>query len=82
MPGLPDSTCRLLQVADMIVQRAEMGKNYGVVLIPEGLVEYMHDVSTMIAGKQNSWGWHCLPDRALIALSRRFVPASSHCRVE
>ena len=34
----------------MVAQRAELGKNFGVVLIPEGLVEYMHDVSTLIAG--------------------------------
>ena len=40
----------------MIAHRAEQGKNYGVVLIPEGLVEYMHDVSTLIAGKWTGWG--------------------------
>ncbi|KAI7839314.1 hypothetical protein COHA_007012 [Chlorella ohadii] len=36
------------QVADMVAQRAELGKNFGVVLIPEGLVEFMHDVSELI----------------------------------
>jgi hypothetical protein len=40
-----------LQIADIVAQRAAAGKNYGVVLIPEGLVEYMHDVSTLIAGE-------------------------------
>ncbi|EFN58046.1 hypothetical protein CHLNCDRAFT_34452 [Chlorella variabilis] len=44
--GLKDVT---RQIADMIAQRAELGKNFGVVLIPEGLVEFMHDVSTLIA---------------------------------
>ena len=34
----------------MVAQRAELGKNFGVVLIPEGLVEFMHDVSALIAG--------------------------------
>ena len=47
--------CRCLhvpgaQVADMVAQRAELGKNFGVVLIPEGLVEFMHDVSELITG--------------------------------
>ncbi|PRW56738.1 pyrophosphate--fructose 6-phosphate 1-phosphotransferase subunit beta [Chlorella sorokiniana] len=37
------------QVADVIAQRAAEGRNYGVVLIPEGLVEHVHDVSTLIA---------------------------------
>ncbi|PSC71535.1 pyrophosphate-fructose 6-phosphate 1-phosphotransferase subunit beta [Micractinium conductrix] len=36
------------QVADMVAQRAELGKNFGVVLVPEGLVEFMHDVSALI----------------------------------
>lgn len=34
----------------MVAQRAELGKNFGVVLVPEGLVEFMHDVSALIAG--------------------------------
>ena len=38
------------QVADMVVQRAELGKDFGVVLIPEGLVEFLHDVSDLILG--------------------------------
>jgi hypothetical protein len=37
------------QIADMVAQRAELGKDFGVVLIPEGLVEFMHDVSALIA---------------------------------
>ena len=36
----------------MVERRAEQGKNYGLLLIPEGLVEFMHDVSALIAGKQ------------------------------
>lgn len=32
-------TCTVLQIADVVVARAEAGKNYGVVLVPEGLVE-------------------------------------------
>ncbi|KAL4442021.1 hypothetical protein ABPG77_011282 [Micractinium sp. CCAP 211/92] len=37
------------QIADVVVQRAEQGMNYGVILIPEGLIEHMNDVSTLIA---------------------------------
>lgn len=36
-------------VADCVEQRASVGKNYGVVLLPEGLVEFVHDISTLIA---------------------------------
>lgn len=31
------------EISDLIVKRAETGKNYGVILIPEGLVEFMPD---------------------------------------
>jgi 6-phosphofructokinase len=47
----------VLQIADVVVQRAERGKNYGIVLIPEGLVEYAHDVSSLIAGEQHTHHW-------------------------
>ena len=29
------------QVADMIMKRAEHGKQYGVILVPEGLIEFI-----------------------------------------
>ena len=32
----------------MIVKRSEEGRNYGVVLIPEGLVEFIPDITTLI----------------------------------
>jgi len=37
------------QIADCVAQRAEAGLNYGIVLLPEGLVEFVHDIATMIA---------------------------------
>ena len=40
----------------MVAQRAELGKNFGVVLIPEGLVEFMHDVSELISGAARGRG--------------------------
>ena len=36
------------KVADLVAARAAAGKNYGVVLLPEGLVEFAHDMSTLI----------------------------------
>jgi len=35
-------------ICDMICKRADMGKNYGVVLIPEGLVEFIPEISVLI----------------------------------
>ena len=36
-------------MVDIIVKRAEMGKNYGVALIPEGLIEFIPVMKTMIS---------------------------------
>lgn len=44
----------VLQVADMVEARVEAGKNYGVILIPEGLIEQVHDVSALISGECKS----------------------------
>jgi len=37
------------QIVDMIVKRASQGKNYGILLIPEGIIEFLHgfDPSTL-----------------------------------
>ncbi|KAK9839495.1 hypothetical protein WJX81_005636 [Elliptochloris bilobata] len=36
------------QVADIVAARAAVGKNYGVILIPEGLLEHVPEVSALI----------------------------------
>jgi len=36
------------ELADVICQRAEKGKNYGVFLIPEGLIEFIPEMKTLI----------------------------------
>ncbi|WP_059358918.1 diphosphate--fructose-6-phosphate 1-phosphotransferase [Parachlamydia acanthamoebae] len=36
------------QITDMICLRAEKKKNYGVILIPEGLIEFIPEVKTLI----------------------------------
>ena len=35
-------------IADCVAERAAAGMNYGVVLLPEGLVEFVHDISALI----------------------------------
>jgi diphosphate-dependent phosphofructokinase len=36
------------QIVDLICERAELGKNYGVILIPEGLLEFIPDCQQLI----------------------------------
>jgi len=35
-------------IADIVVRRAEEGKNYGILIVPEGLPEFITDIKTMI----------------------------------
>jgi diphosphate-dependent phosphofructokinase len=35
-------------IADVIVERALAGKNYGTILIPEGILEFIHEVNVLI----------------------------------
>jgi pyrophosphate--fructose-6-phosphate 1-phosphotransferase len=35
-------------IADVVVERASMGKNYGTILIPEGILEFIHEVNVLI----------------------------------
>ncbi len=37
-----------LEIADMICVRAEQGKSYGVILIPEGIIEFIPEFSLLI----------------------------------
>jgi diphosphate-dependent phosphofructokinase len=36
------------QIADLVCARAELGKQYGVILIPEGLIEFIPEIATLI----------------------------------
>ena len=36
-------------MCEVIAKRAEMGKNFGIVIIPEGLIEFIPEMKTMIA---------------------------------
>ncbi len=35
-------------IADIVVQRAQAGKNYGTILIPEGILEFIHEINILI----------------------------------
>jgi len=36
------------EIADLVVQRSEAGKDYGIVLIPEGLIEFIPEMELLI----------------------------------
>ncbi len=36
-------------MADIVAKRADMGKNFGIALIPEGLIEFIPEIKSMIA---------------------------------
>lgn len=35
-------------IADVVVRRAKAGRNYGILVVPEGLPEFINDIKTMI----------------------------------
>lgn len=37
-----------MQIADIVCKRAALGKNYGVILVPEGLIEFIPEVKVLI----------------------------------
>ena len=72
VPGVSAFMCS--QVADIVAQRAEEGKNYGIVLIPEGLIEHIPQVR-MAQGPSSSWlagvRWHLPASTLLVGTVRR-----------
>lgn len=36
------------EIANLVCERAEVGKNYGTIILPEGLVEFMPDIEALI----------------------------------
>ena len=36
------------QAVDIICKRASLGKNYGIILVPEGLIEFIPEVGVLI----------------------------------
>ena len=51
-----------MQLADMVAARAKDGKNYGIILLPEGLIEHVPEVSPGLAitlGWIHIYCWQC-----------------------
>ena len=46
------------QIAGTVVQRAQNGMNHGVVLIPEGLIEFIPEMNTLIAELNDALAHH------------------------
>lgn len=71
------------RIVDVVCRRAESGKNYGVVIIPEGLLEFLSDFKTLISelgailGKEETY-INSLPDQSERAqfLTTRLSPES------
>lgn len=50
------------EIADMICKRADAGKNYGVILIPEGIIEFIPEFNELIGELNRSGPDHSLKD--------------------
>jgi len=46
------------QVAEVVAQRSKQGKQYGVILIPEGLIEFIPEVGRLISNLNDSMAHH------------------------
>lgn len=56
-------------ITEVVIRRAEQGKNYGIALVPEGLVEFIGDIKTLIDELSSILGIeeeyiHRLPDHS------------------
>lgn len=54
------------QLVDLIVKRAKAGKNYGIVLVPEGLIEFIPEMKELISALNDALADH---EAALAKLS-------------
>lgn len=62
------------EIADLIIRRADAGKNYGVVLIPEGILEFIPECKTLI-NELNTLLVGQNPEEAI----KQLTPASAAC---
>lgn len=46
------------QLVDLIVKRAKAGKNYGIVLVPEGLIEFIPEMKELISALNDALADH------------------------
>lgn len=57
------------EIADLICARSEMGKNYGVILIPEGIIEFIAEFKLMIQELNQLYEQHESVDQIVHSLS-------------
>ncbi len=62
-------------IADLICQRAEAGKHYGVILIPEGLIEFIPEINTTITELNHL----IVQDPSAKDISSKLSPSSHKC---
>lgn len=55
-------------ICDLIVERAALGKNYGVILIPEGVIEFLSDMKGLIYELNHLLATNSDHSNALLAL--------------
>lgn len=64
-------------VADIIVKRTERGKNYGVILVPEGLIEFIPEMGILI-GEINDIVSHEFTGDIKAYVLSKLTPESKH----
>lgn len=67
-----------MQLADVVAARAADGKNYGVVLLPEGLIEFVPEVGKLIEEINELLAGGVPPEAAQVAV--KLTPASRQVR--
>ncbi len=48
-----------MQLADIVAARAKDGKNYGIILLPEGLIEHVPEVSMTLTTRATCMAAQC-----------------------
>ncbi len=63
------------QLTDLIVKRAKAGKNYGIVLVPEGLIEFIPEMKELISALNDALADHepALAKLATLADKKEFI---------
>ncbi len=63
------------QLADLIAKRAKAGKNYGIVLVPEGLIEFIPEMKELISALNDALADHeaALAKLSTLAEKKEFI---------
>ena len=64
------------EIADLIVKRSESSKHYGVILIPEGLIEFIPEISALIKELNQILN---AEQTTLAQMTARLTPSSQNC---